>query len=118
MRLAVRQQGLFRSECPQHCFPIIISAFIFVDVEQAEQDIESLAIKTSVSFIPLYSSSTSVVIMKAITSLVDLMVKFNNIGNDNPDGIYSTRLLSSFARLPRFFYSYELMQDSPVRGAH
>lgn len=55
-------------------------------MDQAEQDIEELAIKASVSFIQFYDSSTTVAIGKAIKSVEGLMLKFNDIGNDNPDG--------------------------------
>ncbi len=55
-------------------------------MEQAEQDIEALAIKASVSFIQFYDSSTTVAIGKAIKSVEGLLVKFNDIGKDNPYG--------------------------------
>ena len=57
-------------------------------MDQAEQDIKDLAIKASVSFIQFYNSSTTVAIRKAIRSVEGLMLKFNGIGNDNPQGNY------------------------------
>ena len=60
----------------------------FLDVDQAEQDIEDLAIKTSVLFIQYYESNTTVAIRRAIKSVEGLMSKFNNMGKDNPYGNY------------------------------
>jgi len=57
-------------------------------VDQAEQDIKDLAIKASVSFIQFYNSSTTVAIRKAIRSIEGLMMKFNDIGKDSPEGNY------------------------------
>lgn len=63
------------------------------NVDQAEQDIEELAIKASVSFIQFYDSSTTVAIDKAIKSVEGLMLKFNDIGNDNPDVLILVKML-------------------------
>ena len=57
-------------------------------MEQAEEDIEALAIKTSLSFIQFYDSSATVVIGKAMKSVEGLMFKFNDIGKDKPHGNY------------------------------
>ena len=63
------------------------------NVSQAEQDIKELAIKASVSFIQFYNSSITVAIRKAIKSVEGLMLKFNDIGNDNPQVLALVKIL-------------------------
>ncbi|XP_028402542.1 uncharacterized protein LOC114525410 [Dendronephthya gigantea] len=63
------------------------------DVDQAEQDIEALAIKASLSFIQYYNETTSAAIIKAIQSVEGLLLKFNDIGNDNPYVLTVSKIL-------------------------
>ena len=57
-------------------------------MDQAEQDIESLAIKASISFITFYNTTTTAAVGKAMKSVEGLMLKLNDMGNNNADNPY------------------------------
>lgn len=57
------------------------------DVDQAEQDIEQLAINASIGFIKFYDSFSKVTIGRAIRSVEELLLKVYNIGKTNPNAL-------------------------------
>ena len=55
-------------------------------MDQAEQDIEQLAIKASMGFIKVYESFSQVSIGKAVRTVEGLLQKLRDIGKANPNG--------------------------------
>ena len=60
-------------------------------MDQAEQDIEQLAIKASMGFIKFYDSFSQVSIGKAIRTVEGLLQKLSVIGKENPNGKKSSK---------------------------
>ena len=61
---------------------------IFLDVDQAKEEIESLAIKASQSYITFYNTTTTAAIGKAMKSVESLMLKLEDMENKNADNPY------------------------------